>query len=264
MQGQKHLLLLVNFLKKAYATTHSRLSALLENNEITYDLLWALYKPSTPVFTICPGSQQPRCVEYISGEEQKTAQGQQYFHLECRYLDFNGRIFGEATTHLGIARFHGVRRIDSLESFPLAYHPSAMEMTIKLVACGRKFRSLLGTHHRQYKGVAFYMHRGNAIQMPVVSRIMVDPGIFRELHPGYSRPRIYEPGRGSSIDLFDFGGSSGESVDHVNENEVDPREMQEQDLLICSPTIPGWILSDKTWGEIPDGNLVIFSDEKRS
>ena len=39
VQGEKHLELLVNFLKKAYAATCSRFSALLENNEITYDLL---------------------------------------------------------------------------------------------------------------------------------------------------------------------------------------------------------------------------------
>jgi hypothetical protein len=46
---------------------------------------------------------------------------QQYFHLECRYLDFNGRVFGEAVTQLDITRFCGGRRIDSLESFPRKY-----------------------------------------------------------------------------------------------------------------------------------------------
>ena len=70
----------------------------MKNGEITYDLLWALFKPSTPVFIVCPGSEQPRCIEYISGKEKVTVQVQQYFHLECRYFDFNGRVFGEATT----------------------------------------------------------------------------------------------------------------------------------------------------------------------
>jgi hypothetical protein len=242
--GQKHLLLLVNFLKEAYATTNSRLLALLKNGEITYDLLWALFKPSTPVFTICSGSQQPRCVEYVSGEEKQTLQGQRYFHLECRYFDYNGTVFGEAMTQLGIAQFRGVRRIDSLESFPFKYHPSKKEMTQQLLACGQKFCSLLGSHHREYQGIAFYMHNGKPVQIPVKSRIMLDAGIFRELHPNYSRPRVYEASH-TEVDLFGLG----KPVDQVKESETGPGEMQDQDLLICSPTIPGWILSDKTWGE---------------
>jgi hypothetical protein len=133
-----------------------------------------------------------------------------------------------------------------------------MEMTQQLMACGRKFCSLLGTHHQKYQGVAFYMHKGTPIQIPVNSRIMVDHGIFRELHPGYSRPRIYEPSH-AEIDLFDLG----KPIDHVKEIEMNPKEMQDQDLLICSPTIPGWILSDKTWGETPD-NLLSISDQYRS
>lgn len=34
----------------------------------------AQFKPNTQAFTIYPNSQQPRYVEYISGEEQRTAQ----------------------------------------------------------------------------------------------------------------------------------------------------------------------------------------------
>src|SRR4051812_19538485 len=73
--GQEHLSLLVDCIKKTYSTIGNRLSALLKNGEITYDLLWALFKPHTSVFTTCPGSEQPRCVEYVCGEEQKTSQG---------------------------------------------------------------------------------------------------------------------------------------------------------------------------------------------
>ena len=142
---------------------------------------------------------------------------------------------------------------------PLQYHPSQVEMTTKLIACGCKFCSLLGTYHRQYRGVAFYMHKGRAIQIPVNSRIMVDPRIFRELHPGYSRPRIYEQSRDSSIDLFVLEGRFGDSADQVKLDGMDPHEMQDRDLLICSPTLPGWILSDKTWGEIPDSRFSEYS-----
>jgi hypothetical protein len=247
----QHLSLLVDYTRKTYATTRNRLSELLKKGEIMYDLLWALFKPNTSVFTTCLGSEQPRCVEYLSGEEQQTSSGQRYFQLECRYLDFDGRVFGESATQLGIAKFRGVKRIDTLEAFPLEHHPSRIEMTKQLVACGRKFISLIGMHHRQYQGVAFYMKNERIIKVHVNSRIMIDPEIFRELHPSYSRPKIYTPCRSSTIDPYDFDDSPKKSADQVRDNGMDPSEMRDEDLLHCSPTIPGWVLSDKIWGEIP-------------
>jgi hypothetical protein len=74
VQGDQHLELRIKFFKKAYAATCSWLSASLENNDITYDSLWALLKPRMSVFMICPALQQPRCIEHITGLQQKTAQ----------------------------------------------------------------------------------------------------------------------------------------------------------------------------------------------
>jgi hypothetical protein len=94
-----------------------------------------------------------------------------YFHMECHYLDFGGKIFGQAATQIGIARFRGIKRIDLLEPFPLEYHPSKTEITTRL---GRKFISLIGKHHhRHYQGVAFIMQHGQAIRIPVHSRIIL-------------------------------------------------------------------------------------------
>ena len=52
----KHLNLLLDFLKSEYASTTARLTPLLKTDEITYDLLWALFRPKTffilPVLTL--------------------------------------------------------------------------------------------------------------------------------------------------------------------------------------------------------------------
>jgi hypothetical protein len=105
-------------------------------------------------------------------------------------------------------------------------------------------------------GVALYKYKGAPVQILVNSRIMVDPGIFRELHLGYSRPRVYEPSH-IAADLFDLG----KPVDHIKESEIDAKEIQDRDLLICNLTIPGWILSDKTWSKTLHGNLLIISNQ---
>ena len=43
------------------------------------------------------GTGQPRCVRYEFGEEKTTKGGVEYFHIKARYLDFDGKVFGEAS-----------------------------------------------------------------------------------------------------------------------------------------------------------------------
>lgn len=81
------------------------------------------------------------------GEERTTATGIIYFHMECRYLDSNGAIFGEVLAALGIAKFAGIKRIINLAVFPLTYYPRRSEIRTSLVKRGRRFVSLLGVHH---------------------------------------------------------------------------------------------------------------------
>ena len=63
----EHLDLLLDFIKTAYASTTERLGPLLEKGQITYELLWTLFKPNTLAYTKCFGTGQPRCVKYDKG-----------------------------------------------------------------------------------------------------------------------------------------------------------------------------------------------------
>ena len=82
---------------------------------------------------------------------------------------------------------------------------------------------------------------------------MVDLTTFRHVKPNYSRPRI-EPVDTDS-DGFDlayqlFGEpSSNSDLDQVKHNGLDPRRMRENDLMICCPTMRGFSLDRKIWGE---------------
>jgi hypothetical protein len=46
-----HLRLLLDHINSAYASVLARLAKLLASNDITYDLLWALFKPNSIVYT---------------------------------------------------------------------------------------------------------------------------------------------------------------------------------------------------------------------
>ena len=207
----KHLNLLVEYIHTTYASTTSRLASLLKNREITYDLLWALFKPNTTIYTTILDAEKPACYRYNVGKERATTTGITYFHVECRYLDFNGQVFGEVSTALGMGTFQGAKRIDSLEAFPLAFHRRQKEMREHCVRCGRHFISLTGQRHVQYRGNAFYIEKGDYVEVPVDSRIMVDVAYFRKVNPNYARPHINELARPSSSDgFYNFWGTEAE------------------------------------------------------
>ena len=102
-----------------YKSTAQRLLSLLENGEITYNLLLVLFKPNSMVYSTCFGTEKPRCVIYDDGEEGETSNGLKYYKMECQYLDYDGYMFGESPIHLAVVKFRGRKRISTLNAFPL-------------------------------------------------------------------------------------------------------------------------------------------------
>jgi hypothetical protein len=242
-EGLRHLNLLNQAIKDNYISTTNRLSTLLARREITFDLLWAFFKPNTYIYTTCPGTGKPKCVKYDLGGYKTTNQNVKVFELDCRYYDFDGKLLGEVTEKLAIEEFRGARCIDKLEVFPLQYHPDKEEVEGHFLACGEKFVSMIGSHHRRYQGQAFFQHKNELHKIYVDGRIMVDAGAFQKSNPNY--PRLRTPLNALLRDLCDLNCSS----DRVRSSGTKPSEMKQEDLLICCPTLLGFSLSKKVWGE---------------
>jgi hypothetical protein len=241
----KHLDLLIDCVKRIYAPTTARLLPLLEHGEITYDLLWALFKPNTPVYTTCSGTKKPRCVTYDSAEEKRNRWKMKYFSMDCRYFDFDGIAYGKTSIELVIPKFRGTQRINTLPAFPLKYHRDKDQIKSDLVNCGRKFVSLIGTHHVHCQGEAFFMHEGDPVTVSVDSRVMVDADFFWKMNPNYSRPRADLAGsRNSNVS----GGPPPPPSKPIQSEDVEPAELTEDDLLICCPTVLGFSFGEKLWG----------------
>lgn len=200
---------LIQTIKNNYKSITERLTPLLAEGKITYDLLWALFKANDHIVTICRGSRKPRCVRYDFGEEKKTSQGVKYFELQCRYFDFDGKVFGEVLDRLPIEKFHGAKRIDTLEVFPLAYHRSRDDLKKYLLECGQKFREMRGSHHVHYQGKAFFQSPDGIIRIPVKSRIMIDAALFRRNNPSY--PRLFTQRSNGHVNLDLLGFSTDQS-----------------------------------------------------
>jgi hypothetical protein len=250
----RHLDLLITYLQKAYEGTTERLLLLLTHNEITYDLVWALFKPSDLLYTRCFGTKNDRGVVFDFGEEKTDESKLKYYNLSCLYRDFNGTVFGDTTIEIRISKFSGVRRIDNLDAFPFKYHPRQSAVEAELVKCGRRFIALMGTHHCHCMGDAFIMTQRGPLEMKVDSRIMVDAAFFRKMNPNYSRPKINAAGELKpdppkvAYDLFDGTSTTVVSPhDQVKGTDEEPSAMTKDELMSCCPTVLAFSFKDKTW-----------------
>lgn len=111
---------------------------------------------------------------------------------------------------------------------------------------GRQFASLMGQHYVQYRGNAFYIEKGDYVEVPVDSRVMVDVAYFRKVNPNYARPQVNELARPSSSDGIYILWSDTEA-DEVKSNGLDINTMSKDDLMICSQTVYGWSFGNKRW-----------------
>ncbi|KAH8772429.1 hypothetical protein F5882DRAFT_505893 [Hyaloscypha sp. PMI_1271] len=215
----QHLGLLLDFIRTAYALTIECLSPLLEKHQITYDLLWTLFKPNTLA-----------CVRYEFGEEKRIKDGVEYFHIKARYLDFDGKVFGETSSKYAIEKF----------------------LRAHLSKYGRKFLSIIDIHLCEYKGKAFYIEKGQVIETFIKSRVVVDVAYFREENPNYTRPSIKESNRRALPGwvILDLDKDNEEGPSPAKGNGIDPLEVKGDDLLICSPTVPRFSLGNSRWAEL--------------
>ena len=238
----KHLLLLIEHLKHKYTSTLQRLESMLQHGHITYDLLWALFKPGCHVYTTCIGTKEPRCVTFDAGEEI-TQNDETWFNLECQFLDYDGVKFSEAGIFLRVPKFRGSKPIATLAAYPLRHHPSHEQIQKHLVERGQKFLGLAGSRIQHCKGSAFFMNKGKIFKININSRVAVDAAFFHEMQPNYSRPSLRDIGvkDKDGIAVIDIGAMLMEDREREKEkmrgDGVDAQKLSEADLLVSCPTV---------------------------
>lgn len=181
----EHTELLLDYLNEDFAEIKSHLIPLLDNGEITFELLWALFLPNSLIFTYCPGSHEPQCLKLDYGEYQCSPARGKFFQLETHLINYDGKKFFRQKLIVDIYEFRGSRRIDDLPFFPLAYHEREDEIITQLVDRGREFLKLDGSHNKSYKGIAFHTSKKGLTRVNVDGRVMVDANTFRYINPNY-------------------------------------------------------------------------------
>jgi len=159
---------------------------MLENGLITFDLIWALWKPNTLAYTTTYGSHdEPRVFKVEVTEKHFTLQKGDYYWIEGKYFEYDGKQFGYGTMSEEILDFQGARKITSLGCYPLNYHKTEAKIREDLIERGRKFVRLSGVHYKNHQGMAYYKKKKAVVKININGRIMVDPAIHRRVNPNY-------------------------------------------------------------------------------
>lgn len=181
-----HLRVLVKYLDTDYAETKKTLYPLLEANTITFDLLWALFKPNTIAYTPTYGNaDEPRAFKIEYAIKESSFMKGHWYSVEGRYLEYDGKDFGFGTMSAEVESFKGARKITSLACYPLQYHREPDALRERLIERGKQFVALRGMKYRFHKGMAFYKKKRSVIKVNINGRVMIDPAIHRRINPNY-------------------------------------------------------------------------------
>ncbi|KAL4803176.1 hypothetical protein BDV18DRAFT_44214 [Aspergillus unguis] len=223
-----HLKVLIKYLDTDYAETKKTLYPLLEANTITFDLLWALFKPNTIAYAPTYGNQdEPRAFKIEYATKESSFMKGQWYSIEGRYLEYDGKAFGMGTMAAEVESFKGTRKITSLGCYPLKYHREANDVKTKLIERGKKFVGLKGMNYRFHKGMAFYKKKRTVIKVNINGRVMIDPANHRRINPNYpiSTVRPKDPDLLDTLDNDSDGGcccvSESESEQHTQRRDSD-------------------------------------------
>lgn len=123
-----------------------------DTEHISYFLLhslWAMFKPGMTIFTTSYGENRSlrlTSAAYVCGHTPS-------FQLQLRYVDYDGKSFGLASTSIAIYQFEGSVSITTLNAFPLSFHPKEKTIRKTLIERGRLFEGYRGRHNMEYKAI---------------------------------------------------------------------------------------------------------------
>ena len=202
---RKQIKVLIKYLDKDYAETKKSLYPMLESGIVTYDFLWALWKPNILLYSTMYGSaEDPRIFKLELATRHQTVLGGDSYLIDGKYLEFDGKGYGHAAIPSEIDEFRGTRKITSLPIYPLKYHKTEQLIRQQLIERGKKFIALSGSHYKAYAGIAYMRDKkGSIVKFNIQkSRIMVDPATFRRTNPNYLTSNI-RPGDYTASTLYD-------------------------------------------------------------
>ncbi|KAH7052147.1 hypothetical protein B0J12DRAFT_710342 [Macrophomina phaseolina] len=198
-----HSKVMIRYLDEDYDETKKTLYPMLNAGNITFDLLWALFKPNTIAYTTTYGSvEHPRCFKVDYATKEFSILRGEWYSVEGRYLEYDGKTFGLGEIANNVETFKGPRKITSLSTYPLRYHKDPEGLKKQLLDRGKKFVTMTGMEYRFHKGLAFEKRKKMVLKHNINGRVMIDPAIFRRINPNYAISLVKPKEQDDLFDLY--------------------------------------------------------------
>lgn len=107
----------------------------------------------------CAITGLPRLLKLTSWQ-RLCMDGRTVYQLEMESVDLVHRsmshsvVVGKVQTTVLLRSVRGTVRIDSLDAYPIKFHPDEKELRETIAKRGKKWVSLIGVHHKQFDGIA--------------------------------------------------------------------------------------------------------------
>ncbi|KAH9834771.1 P-loop containing nucleoside triphosphate hydrolase protein [Rhodofomes roseus] len=200
--------------------------------------------------------------------------------------------FGRVERTLHLTRFQGVAKIKRLSIYPIEYHTDEVKLKQALLARARRWMGLNGVQHVHYQGTAVIASATDSImggkiyiKYDVDSRIMIDRNEFTHRNANYDMPRaqLANGGQQAQVPRQAQVQGTGAAAGAANRRAVQKQyplfgltdfqtllrqaagnqELSDDDLMLATPVLYGFSLSDKLWLEfnVEKVRPIVWSDE---
>lgn len=248
--AQEHVAFALEYMLQALGKDLMSYFSLVEFSIYTPSLdfhsLWMIFRPGERVYY--KQGTEDRLYAFVSMQRCECVKphcAYSSWKIKVRYLEYDGENFGLAKRELEIAPYDNYRNLDQLRVFPVRYHRNGEAIMQRMIARGKKFVRLHGTHHKEYNDIAgalspiasdsslgYDEDQRESIKPPlrfikVKGRVMIDAKQFNLARPRYM-PHI-----------------SGKRLFRTNTS--DHLKLSDDDLMISNDTIRGFSFVDKLW-----------------
>ena len=145
----------LQYVEEEHGNNIASLENMLPDNEITWKLLWALFKPNTMMYHFHEYTEQAQVLQMRTMKVKYRRDNTPYWVISCDMIADDGLKFGY-TKVLGIAsrpveyqeleidEFDGARKIQDLIVYPLKFAHDPEKIRSDLIERGKKYVQMVG------------------------------------------------------------------------------------------------------------------------
>jgi AAA+ superfamily predicted ATPase len=234
-ETKNHLRLLLQFLREEMSRTSAKLDEIEAGTckKITFQDLWLLYTPNTPVY-LATHNRDRQMVVYSRNVPEKNVKGQWgVLTLYCWSAQYQGEKLARIFSQQVIQPFTGEKPLHHLDLVPMRYLPNREAVRARLIARGHRYVMLNKTAALQdYHGDIFpRVFKDEPI------RVVVDQDTYWK-KKGTDGPQHDDPSE-------EYGFPDGE--ERLEDEHGKPLERA---LVCCYPKVGVFSLRDKEWASV--------------